>query len=109
MDSKSVQAARCRIDRTGDHVRREDMCRVRVRIAKEVGEGYGREGVVIGKGGLVELDHYGYKNRCICDAIILEWRVAADGDGLYRGRGRWWCDHDHDGGVGEKKRLDPGF
>jgi hypothetical protein len=60
-----------RVNGARDHVRREDMSGVRVGIAKEVGEGDGWKGVVVVKGGLKELDHYGKSRRCICDTIVL--------------------------------------
>jgi len=66
MDPERVQSARDGIDRAGDHVRGENMRRIWVRVAEEVGECYGWEGVVVSEGRLVELDHYGYDRRCIC-------------------------------------------
>ena len=57
-----MQAHRCeplglRIEVLGDGVGGCDMARVRIGVAQEVGEGDGREGVVVGVGGAVEFDH----------------------------------------------------
>ena len=37
-----------------------------IRIAKKVCEGDSRKGIIVSKGGFVELDHYDYK-ICICN------------------------------------------
>lgn len=63
-----MKLPRDRIDRSRYDIGGEDMRRIGIRIPQEVGEGHGGEGVVIGKGGLVEFDHYRYR-RCICECV----------------------------------------
>ena len=40
-----------------DDIGREDVVRQRVRVAEEVGKGYGREGVVVSERAFEEFDH----------------------------------------------------
>jgi len=48
-----------RVEVAGDGVCRGDVAGVRVRVAQEVGEGDGGEGVVVGVFFAVEFDHFG--------------------------------------------------
>lgn len=111
MDSEGVQSAGGGVDGARDYVRREDMSGVGVRIAEEVGEGYGGKGVVVGEGGLKELDHRGrvvnasatqlYSTASSC----WRWRWT-----VRREEGMWWCDDD--GNLGKKGKAgwpNPGF
>jgi len=49
-----------RVEVAGDGVCRGDVAGVRVRVAQEVGEGDGGEGVVVGVFFAVEFDHFGF-------------------------------------------------
>lgn len=60
---------------------------VGIRISKEVGERYSREGVVVGEGGLVEFDHYGCC-RCICNWGCRKGRKVVMRPGRRFGVGR---------------------
>ena len=53
------QPLRVRVERALNHVCREHVFRVRIRIAEEVGQTDGREGVIVGVGAGVEFDHRG--------------------------------------------------
>lgn len=57
METGRVQALGDRVESAGDHVGGEHVGGVGVRIAEEVGEGDGGEGVVVGCVGGIKFDH----------------------------------------------------
>ena len=75
MDTQSLQSALL-INRPRDYIRGEDVCAVGIRVAQEVGEGHGWEGIVVGIGGLEEFHHCGRWNKGICGILVIK----ANGD-----------------------------
>lgn len=69
MDAQGGQSATA-VERARDHIRRQDVGAVRVRVPEEVGERHGREGVVVGVGGFKEFHHYGcwWRGICVCSS-----------------------------------------
>lgn len=59
MNSRGGKAAGFWVDGAINYVGGENVRRVGVRVAQEVGEGDGGEGEVVGVGGFVEFDHCG--------------------------------------------------
>jgi len=59
VDAQGVQLAGDGVDMPRNHVRGEDVGGVGIWVAEEVCERNGGEGVIVGEGGFIELNHYG--------------------------------------------------